>query len=248
MSSFCPLTNEETLKLVGLSQNGDSIATEKLINGNFPLIKSIVKVYLGKGIEYDDLYQIGCVGFLKAIKNFNSEFDVKFTTYAVPMISGEIKRHLRDDGMMKISRSIKCLAIKIKAFIEEYKSKHNDSPQIDEISKALGAANEDIIIAMDSCQQLISLEAKVDENDEGSRSVMDKVIIDNSDDMIDRFVLKNEINKLSQKKRQIILLRYYRGKTQSEIAVMLGISQVQVSRIEAKIIEQLKSKLIIEQK
>ncbi len=245
MENYTPLSSEQTNELVKKAQDGDSESTETLLGGNFPLIKSIVKAYLGKGVEYDDLYQIGCVGFLKAIKNFNPDFDVKFTTYAVPMIAGEIKRHLRDDGMVKVSRSIKTLAIKLKAFIEKYKSEHGEAPQIDILESELNASKEDIVVALDSCQQLLSLEAKLDESDENSQSVIDKLMtVDKSDEMLDKFILKTEIMNLPQKERQIIILRYYRGKTQGEIAEMLGISQVQVSRIESKIIEQLKSKLI----
>ena len=243
--NYKPINIEDTNLLVKMSQNGDSEATEKLINGNFPLIKSIVKAYLNKGVEYDDLYQIGCVGFLKAIKNFNPEFDVKFTTYAVPMITGEIKRFLRDDGIVKVSRSIKTLAFKLKAFIDEYKLEHDETPPIELLSSKFSVEKEDIVVALDSCQQLLSLQAKVDETDPNSQNIIDKLVtVDKSDEMIDRFILKNEIMNLPQKEKQIILLRYFRGKTQGEIANLLGISQVQVSRIESKIISELKKKLI----
>ena len=122
MENYKPIDISQTNELIKKSKEGDAEATDSLINGNFPLIKAIVKTYLNKGVDYDDLYQLGCVGFLKAIKNFDPSFDVKFSTYAVPMISGEIKRFLRDDGMVKVSRSIKTLAIKIKAFIDKRKN------------------------------------------------------------------------------------------------------------------------------
>ncbi len=244
MENFKPMSTEETNELVGLSQKGDNEATEKLINANFPLIKSIVRAYLGKGVEYDDLYQIGCVGFLKAIKNFNPEFDVKFTTYAVPMISGEIKRFLRDDGSIKVSRAIKTLAIKLKSFIETFKQEKGEVPTIDILTKEFDASKEDIVVALDSCQQILSFEAKVDEDDQNSQNIIDKLTaVDKSDEMLDKLILKDEISKLGQKEKQIILLRYYRGKTQGEVALMLGISQVQVSRLESKIIAGLKEKL-----
>lgn len=244
MEKYKPIDASQTNDLVKQAQNGDAEATEILVNGNFPLIKSIVRSYLGKGVEYDDLYQIGCVGFLKAIKNFNPDFDVKFTTYAVPMITGEIKRFLRDDGSIKVSRSIKTLAIKIKAFIETYKQESGETPPIDVLTKEFDVSKEDIVIALDSCQQLLSLQAKVDEDDQNSQNIIDKlVVVDKSDEMLDKFILKSEIMNLPQKERQIIILRYYRGKTQGEVASLLGISQVQVSRIESKIITGLKSKL-----
>lgn len=244
MNEYKPIDQEQTNELIVRSNNGDAEATEILISGNFPLIKAIVKGYLNKGVEYDDLYQIGCVGFLKAIKNFNPNFDVKFSTYAVPMISGEIKRYLRDDGSIKVSRSIKSLAIKIKTFIDKEKNKSGETPTIDEIAKFFEVEKEDVVIALDSCQQMVSLQAKIDEDDPNSQNVLDKLICqDKSDDMLDKLILKDEIASLPEKEKKIILLRYYRGKTQGEVAELLDISQVQVSRIESKIIEQLRNKL-----
>ena len=244
MNEYKPIDQEKTNELIVRSNNGDAEATEILVSGNFPLIKAVVKGYLNKGVEYDDLYQIGCVGFLKAIKNFNPKFDVKFSTYAVPMISGEIKRYLRDDGSIKVSRSIKSLAIKIKAFIDKEKNKSGETPTIDEIAKFFDVEKEDVIIALDSCQQMVSLQAKIDEDDPNSQNVLDKLICqDKSDDMLDKLILKDEIASLPEKEKKIILLRYYRGKTQGEVAELLDISQVQVSRIESKIIEQLRNKL-----
>lgn len=244
MNEYKPIDQEKTNELIVRSNNGDAEATEILVSGNFPLIKAVVKGYLNKGVEYDDLYQIGCVGFLKAIKNFNPNFDVKFSTYAVPMISGEIKRYLRDDGSIKVSRSIKSLAIKIKAFIDKEKNKSGETPTIDEIAKFFDVEKEDVIIALDSCQQMVSLQAKIDEDDPNSQNVLDKLICqDKSDDMLDKLILKDEISSLPEKEKKIILLRYYRGKTQGEVAELLDISQVQVSRIESKIIEQLRNKL-----
>lgn len=244
MEEYKPIDSNQTNELIKLSKSGDSEATEKLVSGNFPLIKSIVKAYLGKGVEYDDLYQIGCVGFLKAIKNFNPDFDVKFSTYAVPMVAGEIKRFLRDDGSIKVSRSIKTLAIKIKAFIEKEKQETGETPSIEEIALKFETTKEDVVIALDSCQQILSLHAKVDEDDPNSQNIIDKIaFFDKNDDMLDKFILKNEIMNLPEKERKIILLRYYRGKTQGEVAAMLDVSQVQISRMESKIIEQLRKKL-----
>jgi RNA polymerase sporulation-specific sigma factor len=244
MEEYKPIDAAQTNELILLSKNGDNEATEKLINGNFPLIKAIVKGYLGKGVEYDDLYQIGCVGFLKAIKNFDPKFDVKFSTYAVPMIAGEIKRFLRDDGSIKVSRSIKTLAIKVKAFIEEEKKTTGDSPTLEAIAEKFNVDKEDVVVALDSCRQMVSIHAKIDEDDPNSQNLLDKLVVfDKNDDMLDKFILKNEIMNLPEKEKKIILLRYYRGKTQGEVALALNISQVQVSRLESKIIEQLKNKL-----
>lgn len=245
MAGYKPLDTETTNELIVRSKNGDADATDTLVNGNFPLIKAIVKGYLNKGVEYDDLYQIGCVGFLKAIKNFNPNFDVKFSTYAVPMIAGEIKRFLRDDGMIKVSRSIKTLAIKLKSFIEKVKQETGESPTIEQLAKEFDVEKEDVVVALDSFQQTISINAKVDEDDPNSQNVIDKLaVFDKSDEMLDKFILKTEIMNLPEKERKIILLRYYRGKTQGEVAELLDVSQVQVSRMESKIIEQLKKKLL----
>ena len=244
MEEYKPIDVNQTNELVVKAKAGDEEATSTLVSGNFPLIKAIVKTYLGKGVDYDDLYQIGCVGFLKAIKNFDPDFDVKFSTYAVPMIAGEIKRFLRDDGSVKVSRSIKTLSIKLKSYIEKKKSEIGETPSIEELAKTFDVEKEDVIIALDSCQQMVSLHAKVDEDDPNSQNVIDKLaVFDKSDEMLDKFILKNEIMNLPEKERKIILLRYYRGKTQGEVAQLLDVSQVQVSRIESKIIEQLRTKL-----
>ena len=244
MEGYKPIDSNKTNELIKRSKEGDSGATETLISGNFPLIKAIVKGYLNKGVEYDDLYQIGCVGFLKAIKNFNESFDVKFSTYAVPMISGEIKRFLRDDGSVKVSRSIKTLAIKLKSFIDKKRNALEEIPTIDELASLFEVEKEDVIIALDSCQQTVSLNAKIDEDDPNSQNVIDKFVCeDKNEEILDKFILKTEINNLPEKEKKIILLRYYRGKTQGEVAELLNVSQVQVSRMESKIIEQLKKKM-----
>lgn len=245
MDEYKPINTEETNELIVRSKAGDKEATELLVSGNFPLIKAIVKGYLNKGVEYDDLYQIGCVGFLKAIKNFDPSFDVKFSTYAVPMIAGEIKRFLRDDGSIKVSRSIKTLAIKLRSYIDKQKKENGETPSIEELAKQFEVEVEDVVIALDSSQSTISLHAKIDEDDPNSQNLIDKLaVFDKSEDMLDKFILKTEILNLPEKEKKIILLRYFRGKTQGEVADELGISQVQVSRIESKIIEGLKSKFV----
>lgn len=244
MEQFTPLTQEETSILLDMAKMGDEGAKEKLVQGNFPLIKSIVKTYQNKGVDYEDLYQIGCVGFLKAINNFDEKFGVKFSTYAVPMIAGEIKRFLRDDGSIKVSRAIKTLWIKVKKYIDEYMKTNDDMPTVQDLAKKFEVDEADIVYAMDSSKGLISSNAQFDENSSNSQSVIDKVIVDDkSEQMLDKILLKEAVNNLGEREKKIILLRYFRGKTQSEVAVLLGVSQVQISRIESKILQELKNKL-----
>lgn len=244
MEEFVPLTQEETLEFVEEAKNGSAEAKDKLIQGNFPLIKSIVKNFQNKGVDYEDLYQIGCVGFLKAINNFDVKFDVKFSTYAVPMIAGEIKRFLRDDGNIKISRAIKTLWLKIKSYVDVYEKLHNESPTIDEMAKALSVTPEEVVYAQDASKQILSLDAQIDETSNNSQSVLDRVVEeDKSEILLDKLLLKEAISLLPEREKKIVLLRYYRGKTQSEVAMMLGVSQVQISRLETKIIDKLKNKI-----
>ena len=242
MDSFVLLSADQMRELVKSAKNGDELAKEKLIQGNYPLIKSVVKHYLNKGVDYDDLYQIGMLGFLKAINNFDENFDVKFSTYAVPMINGEIKRFLRDDGIIKVSRAIKTLALKVKRFIEDYQKQNNTMPQISTIAKALEAEEEDVIMAMESSRTLISIDAKIDEADNNSGLVVDKLIVgDDTEKLIDNIALKQAIKTLPEREKKILLLRYFRDKTQSEVAQIMQVSQVQISRIESKILQTLKS-------
>ncbi len=238
------LSNEETNELVSLAKNGDELAKEKLITVNSPLIKSVIKRYLNKGIEYDDLYQLGALGFVKAIKNYDSAYNVKFTTYAVPMIAGEIKRFLRDDGTVKVSRSIKHLSIQIKNFIVEYNQEHNKNPTLDEISKKFNMDKTDIVFAMEANTTPLSLNDKFE--DEESCTLMDKI----SDGFtvekyIDKLTIRELIENLSAREKQVIIMRYYMDKTQSEIAKALGVSQVQVSRIENKVLKEMKENINI---
>lgn len=241
---FKLLTQEETTNLLKEAQKGSEEAKTKLVEGNFPLIKSVLRRYQNKGVSYDDLYQLGSLGFVKAINNFDEKFGVKFSTYAVPMIAGEIKRFLRDDGMIKVSRAIKTLSIKIRNYIDEYKINHNDTPTINDLAKKFDAEPEDVIIALDCNKEAISLHEKTDDKTENSPNLIDKLIIgDDQDIMLDKLILKEAINKLENKDKQILILRFFRGKTQAEVAMLLGVSQVQVSRMEAKIIAQLRQQL-----
>jgi len=235
MKEFELLNQAETEELILKAQKGDKDSAQKLVQANYPLIKSIVKRYLRKNLEYDDLYQLGSVGFLKAIINFNPEYKVKFSTYAVPMIAGEIKRFLRDDGEIKISRSIKQLSIKISMYIEEQQSQGKPSPTTKELAEKFNVDEQEVVVAIDSAFCLISLYEKTMDRDESSPNLIEKIAsVEEEDKQIEKIMLKKLLGELPEREKKILLLRYYRGKTQTEIAKMLGISQVQVSRIETK--------------
>lgn len=241
MSEFQLLTVEETEKLILEAQGGSEEAKQKLLDSNYPLIKSIVKRYMGRKVEYDDLYQLGCVGFLKAINNFSVKFGVKFSTYAVPMIAGEIKRFLRDDGSIKISRSLKTLAMKVNRYLDEQKKLGREDISTKELAERFEASEQDVVLALDSAFCLVSLYEKTADRSETSPNLLDKLVkVENEDLQLEKIMLKKFIGELNERDKKIIILRYFRGKTQTEIARMMNVSQVQISRIEAKILEQLK--------
>lgn len=238
------LDNESILKLVEDAQNGSQEAKTKLIEENSPLIKSVIKRFKDKGIDYDDLYQIGCIGFLKAIKNFDCSFGVKFSTYVVPMVIGEIKRFMRDDGALKVSRALKTLNLQINKYISDYVGTYQKKPTIEELAKHFNVEEQDVIMAMDSAKMPISIYTPLEDDAEAS-SIIDRIEPQEDYDqkMIDDIALKEVVKKLDKRDRKIIILRYFYDKTQSEIAKELNISQVQVSRLESKILDNLKSKL-----
>lgn len=237
------LSLEETSALLLKAKNGDDYAKEQLITVNSPLIKSVIKRYLNKGIEYDDLFQLGAMGFVKAINNYDANFNVKFTTYAVPMIAGEIKRFLRDDGSVKVSRRLKHIGVLVKSFISDYVSIHHENPTVNIIAKSLNLDENDVILSLEANSTPLSLNEKIN-NDEDSTALIDKITDDFSvDKFVDRFALRELITTLSSKEKQVIIMRYYLDKTQSEIAKELGVSQVQVSRIENKVLNELKESM-----
>lgn len=238
------LDHNQTLKLIVDAQNGNEQAKTLLLEENSPLIKSIIKPYKFKGIEYDDLYQLGCLGFIKAISNFNPNFNTKFSTYAVPMIAGEVKRFMRDDGSIKVSRALKSLNIQINRYILQFKASNNsENPTIEQIAKHFKMDQQEIVFAMDSKKALLSLDEKQDENNPRSRSIMEAIEDpDAMDNLIDNIMLKDILASLPSREKKIIALRYFEDRTQSEIAKTLGVSQVQVSRLEFKILEKLKAK------
>jgi len=239
---------DDNLVLIQRAKQGDAEAKNLLINQNYPLVKSVIRRYRNKGVDYDDLFQLGCVGFVKAINNFDARFGVKFSTYAVPMIAGEVKRFLRDDGSVKVSRALKSLSIQIKKFIEEQQNA-GINPTIEEISKHFKVEQQEVVFAMDARSYPVSLSAKVDNAEESGSTLSD--CIENEQDneqILDHLILKSLIKNLDEREQKIIIMRYYRDKTQSEIAEELGVSQVQVSRIENKVIEQFKKEFNLQSK
>lgn len=239
---------EETLALIALAQAGDESATEQLVKENNGLIWSVVKKFSKRGYEMDDLYQIGAIGLIKCIRKFDTSFDVKFSTYAIPMIIGEIKRFLRDDGMIKVSRPMKEIATKARYVTEVLTAKLGRQPTINELSNELGVPAEDLVVAMEAGMDVESLHATIYQGDGNPIYLIDKVAVqqNDSDKLVNILTLKQMIAKLKPKERQVIILRYFEDKTQMEVAKAIGVSQVQVSRIEKKVLAALKEGLTIE--
>ena len=188
------------------------------------------------------MYQIACVGLLKAINNFDESFGVKFSTYTVPMVVGEIKRYMRDNGAIKVSRTLKILANKINHFIEDFQSVSGDSPPINVIAEKFSITEEEVVVAMDSSKMPLSIYDKFEDEDDGQELIEKIPYIDNEESTLNRIHLSNIISRLSEREKKLIILRYFRDKTQSEIAESLGVSQVQVSRLESKIIDKIRLK------
>ena len=231
---------EETKKLIELAQSGDAAAKEKLIVENSGLIWSIVRKFMGRGYEPEDLFQIGAIGLIKCIDKFDMSFDVKFSTYAVPMIMGEIRRFMRDDGIIKVSRTLKETAAKAKFVREKMISRNGSEPTINEIAAEMGIEAEELVEALDASRDVESIFKTVYRSDGTPVFLIDRLSKDNTDDIADSITLKQMLMDLDPKERRIIFLRYFKDKTQSETAKEIGISQVQVSRIEKKIINRIK--------
>lgn len=229
------------------AKKGDKDAMTKLINDNTGLIWSIVRRFRDRGYEIEDLYQIGSMGFIKSIKRFDETFEVKLSTYAVPYIMGEIKKFIRDDGPVKVSRSIKELGIKIKELQREQLQKTGKDLKIDEIQKILKVDKEDIIMALDCFNTVDSIYEFSSGNEDEGITILDKLSnnTDEAKDISDRLSLEQAIKELNDREKQIIMLRYYKGNTQMQVAKILGITQVQVSRIEKKILQGMKEKLAV---
>lgn len=236
---------DENSKLIALAKAGDQQIMNRVIEMNLPLVASISKKFLNRGYDYEDIFQIGSIGLVKAINNFDNSFNVKFSTYAVPMIIGEIKRFIRDDGIIKVSRNVKTLARKIHFDKEALTKKLNREPTIDELSKYSGVEKEEILFAIESAASMQYLYDTIHQDDGAPVLLIDKLSEKGEDDtdMINRIALKEALRSLDSKGRQIIMLRYFKDKTQVQVAKMLGISQVQVSRIEKKVLVLMKEKL-----
>lgn len=237
------LGQEETLDLIKKAQAGNELAKTRLVEENSPLIKSVIRWFRDKGVENDDLFQLGCMGFLKAINNFDVSFNVKFSTYVVPMVVGEIKRFMRDDGAVKVSRAIKGLNLKINKFVDTFLMQNGRKATIAEIAKHFKISEQDVVMAMDSAKMPVSLYTPFDDGEEDGLTIIDRFDGQENEDFVDKFALKDLIEKLDERDKKIILMRYFYDKTQSEIAERLGVSQVQVSRLENKILENLRKKL-----
>ncbi|MBE7087890.1 MAG: SigB/SigF/SigG family RNA polymerase sigma factor [Clostridiales bacterium] len=236
------LDQDKLLDYVRKAKNGDEFAKSQIFNHNVPLIKSIVKRFCGKGVEYDDLFQIASIGFLKAIQNFDESFGVKFSTYSVPMVIGEIKRYMRDNGAIKVSRTIKILANKINRFIFEYQTQNCESPTIEFLAEKFNVSSEEVVVALDSSKMPLSIYEKFDDEDEG-QELIDKIPSGETEDkLVEKIHLSNVIDALNEREKKIIIMRFFRDKTQGEVAESIGVSQVQISRLENKIIEKIRNK------
>ena len=232
------MTADTTFDLIRRSQNGESSATEQLVAVNSGLIWSVVRRFFGRGVESDDLYQLGCLGFLKAVSGFDESFGTQFSTYAVPKISGEIRRFLRDDGAVKVSRSVKELALQIRTARSELEQSLGREPTVSELSEHLGIPAEEIAMTETATGPAESLQRE--NGEEGLK--LEDVLGDYGQEerLIERYSLDEAIGQLSEKEQMVVSLRFFHGLTQQKSAQIMGVSQVQVSRLERKAISELK--------
>ncbi len=239
------LTQIEFEETISRAQNGDAIAENFLVENNIGLVRSVVKRFLNRGCEYDDLMQIGSIGLLKAIKKFDLTFNVRFSTYAIPMIMGEIKRFLRDDGIIKVSRNLKEIANKAHVLRETMEKDHGREPTIAEMASELDISKEELVMALDAVHSTQSLYETIHHDGGSPILLIDKIecIEDENIEIVDKIALKEVLANLEPKERQIIMLRYFKDKTQCQVAEVLGMSQVQVSRIEKKILIKIRSNI-----
>lgn len=235
---------DRTLELIERSHQGDKTARETLVEENLGLVYSIARRFLGRGVEMEDLIQIGSIGLLKAIDKFDLSFDVRFSTYAVPMISGEIKRFLRDDGIIKVSRSLKQTAMKACMVREMLEKREGREPSIGEIAREIGMESEEIVLAMESAAEVESIYKTIYQGDGSAIALMDKLEEkENANDkLLDHMVLYEVLDSLEEKEQKLIRLRYFDEKTQSQAAKELSMTQVQVSRLEKKILQKMRGR------
>lgn len=236
----------DTIELIRRSQEGDKEARDKVVMENVGLVWSIVRRFMCRGHEPEDLFQIGSIGLIKAIDKFDLSYDVKFSTYAVPMIMGEIKRFLRDDGVIKVSRSLKETAGKIRVAREKLNNLYGREPTLDEIGQEMNLAKEEVVMALESGAEVESLYKTIYQGDGNAIYLIDKLeqTDDENEIMIDKLALKETIESLDEKDQELIKLRYFMDRTQTDIAKELGISQVQVSRLEKKILLKMRERMM----
>jgi RNA polymerase sporulation-specific sigma factor len=236
---------EGTMELIQQAHAGDKDARDRLVAENMGLVWSVVRRFLGRGCEMEDLIQIGSIGLIKAIDKFDINYDVKFSTYAVPMIMGEIKRFIRDDGMLKVSRSLKELAARARGVREELTVDLGREPTVEELAGYMGIAAEELAAALDAGIEVESLYKTIYQGDGNEICLIDKLEEkqNGQEEAIDRLVLTKLLEGVEEQERKIIIMRYFEDRTQTQIAGMMGISQVQVSRLEKKILKSMRDKL-----
>lgn len=228
------LSNEEMMRLIELAQKGDQVAKQRLVEGNLKLVLSVIQRFLGRGENPDDLFQVGCIGLLKAIANFDTTKDVRFSTYGVPMIAGELRRYLRDYSPIRVSRSVRDLAYRVLQCKQAMTAENGREPTFAQIAERLGVPEEDVVGAMDAVSTPVSLYEPVYTDGGDPLTVMDQVRdVKNTDEQwLESIALRQAMQDLSERERRILALRFYDGRTQMEVARSLGISQAQVSRLE----------------
>ena len=239
------LKSSETQELLRRAKAGDAAAWEELIAGNLRLVLSVIQRFSNRGENADDLFQVGCIGLIKAIDNFNIDLDVKFSTYGVPMIVGEIRRYLRDNSTMRVSRAMRDTAYKVLQAKEAYTAQHQKEPSIEEIAKILDLKREDVVFALDAILEPVSLYEPVYSDSGDTVCVMDQVKDNkNNDEMwVERIALKEAVGHLTQRERKILSMRFFQGKTQMEVSAEIGISQAQVSRLEKNALRQIRKEM-----
>ena len=236
------LKNEETVALLKRTKEGDMAAREELIAGNLRLVLSVIQKFSNRGENVDDLFQVGCIGLIKAIDNFDTSQGVRFSTYGVPMIAGEIRRYLRDNSSVRVSRSMRDLAYKALQAREKLTAESGRTPTVDEIAKAVGAKRSDVVFALDAIADPVSLSEPAYQDSEDSVPVMEQLrdTRDTPESWLERLALTDAIAALGEREKRILALRYYQGKTQTEVAREIHISQAQVSRLEKNALDSIK--------
>lgn len=235
---------DKTLELLKLAKEGNQDAKERVVTDNLGLVWAVARRYIGRGYELEDLYQIGCIGLMKCIDKFDLSFDVKFSTYAVPMISGEIKRFLRDDGMIKVSRTLKETAYKVNRAREEIINKTGIEPKLSDLSKMLEIDEEEIVASLEANVEVESIHKTIYQSDGNAICLADKIADEKNEneELLNHVVVEELLTHLDDVEEKVIRMRYFENKTQAEIAAEIGISQVQVSRMEKKILLKMRNK------